>query len=315
MGNDCLSEEENLLGRIAILKDCLALVHLDKGYSGDRKYIAFDGDNRPRYILRTYAIGQAEGKRNEFECMRLAASHGVKGSLPVGIGALPELGLGYMVVTYIEGDEASEALPLLSGQAQFDVGVQAGEQLLKINRIGCPVEMASWQERMTAKHMRYRTAYASCGVSIGREEKLLAFIDAHLPLTKGRPNRLQHDDFHVANLIVKDGALAGVIDFNRCDWGDPVHEFVKTGFFSAPVSVPFAIGQIRGYHGHTEPNADFWRLYALYLGMTMISSVVWTLKAVPDEIDDMLSRIGRVLDDHDGFGRTVPKWYDASFYP
>lgn len=58
----------------------------------------------------------------------------------------------------------------------------------------------------------------------------MAYIERHLACLEGRPNQFLHDDFHVGNLIVRDGTYAGVIDFNRYDWGDPVHEFVKLVF-------------------------------------------------------------------------------------
>ncbi|EPY06294.1 hypothetical protein PAALTS15_16301 [Paenibacillus alvei TS-15] len=103
-----------------------------------------------------------------------------------------------------------------------------------------------------------------------------------------RPNLFQHDDFHVGNLIIKDNQLSGVIDFNRFDWGDPIHEFLKVGMFSSEVRIPFSIGQIRGYHKDSEPDDLFWRLYSLYLAM--------------DKID-------RVLEDHDYFRLLKPKWY------
>lgn len=129
---------------------------------------------------------------------------------------------------------------------------------------------------------------------------------------KDRPNIFQHDDFHIANLIVKDRRLSGIIDFNRYDWGDPIHEFVKVGIFSAEVSVPFSIGQIQGYHGDKEPNHAFWQLYSLYLAMTLVSSVVWILKVKPEELDSMLSKIYKVMDDHDDFDLLVPKWYNSA---
>ncbi|MCE7792052.1 aminoglycoside phosphotransferase family protein [Salipaludibacillus sp. CUR1] len=36
---------------------------------------------------------------------------------------------------------------------------------------------------------------------------------------KQRPNLFQHDDFHLGNIIVNNKKFAGVIDFNRYDWG------------------------------------------------------------------------------------------------
>ncbi|NBC69270.1 phosphotransferase [Paenibacillus sacheonensis] len=301
--------------RIPELNGTSDLVRLDKGYSSDVKYAVYGAGSQPVQILRTFDHGQEAGKRIEYENLQLAAGHGVKCSEPIAFGILPDLELGYILVSYIEGDEASEALPRLSERAQFDIGLQAGEQLKLMNSIDCPVQMASWQDRIMAKYRRYRSDYADCGVSIRRESELFAYIDKHLSGLEGRPNRFQHDDFHPANLIVKDGALSGVIDFNRCDWGDPVHEFVKVGMFGSEVSVPFSVGQIRGYHGGREPAEEFWRLYSLYLATTMISSVVWTLKVVPDQMEEMLGRIHRVLEeDHDGFAQMMPKWYrEADF--
>ncbi|SYX83066.1 aminoglycoside phosphotransferase family protein [Paenibacillus alvei] len=91
------------------------------------------------------------------------------------------------------------------------------------------------------------------GVRIKNDSILLSFIEDNLQLMRHRPNLFQHDDFHVGNLIIKDNQLSGVIDFNRFDWGDPIHEFLKVGMFSS-------------------------ELYTLYLSMCLISSIVWISK-------------------------------------
>jgi aminoglycoside phosphotransferase (APT) family kinase protein len=129
---------------------------------------------------------------------------------------------------------------------------------------------------------------------------------------RNRPNLFQHDDYHIGNLIVSGAKLSGIIDFNRYDWGDPIHEFVKVGIFSSEVSVLFSVGQIRGYHNHGEPDEAFWGLYSLYLAMTLISSVVWVLNVRPDETGLMLGKIHKVLEDHNDFNLTVPRWYSKA---
>lgn len=300
---------EQFRNAIPLLGNSSRLEQIHKGYSSDGKYIVYDSEDHPRYILRTYSIEQDRDKRLEFGRLQLMEQEHVKCSRPIEIGVLPEQGLGYMIVSFIPGNEASEELPRLTKDEQFHVGAEAGLELRKIHRVSCPDQMASWEERMAAKHQRYRTAYAQCGVSINGEAELLSFIDDNLHLMAGRPNLFQHDDYHITNLIVKDAKLSGVIDFNRYDWGDPVHEFLKVGIFSAEVSVPFSVGQIKGYHGIAEPDDEFWRLYSLYLAMTLISSVVWILKVKPGELDVMLQKIHKVMDDHDDFALIVPKWY------
>ncbi|WP_281255100.1 aminoglycoside phosphotransferase family protein [Paenibacillus herberti] len=165
--------------------------------------------------------------------------------------------------------------------------------------------------KFTKVTQTYRKEYAECGVSINENEKLLSFKDGHLDLLKDRPNRFQHDDFHFGNLIMKDDTLSGIIDFNRWDWGDPIHEFVKVGIFCSEVSVPFSVGQIQGYNSGMEPSEQFWRLYSLYMAMTLISSVVWILKVKPEELDSMMEKVHRVMKDHDHFESVVPKWYSG----
>lgn len=297
--------------RIPFLAPFARLEAIVKGYSGDGKYAAIDHDGRARFLIRTFDLGQSQRKQLEYEAMQAAYDRGVRCSQPIALGIVPGLELGYMILAYVDGDEAAEALPLLASSEQYAIGMEAGRELRLINEIECPLPMASWQQRIETKHRDYRARYATCGARIRRDDKLFAFIDARLPLLRDRPNRLRHDDFHPANLIVKDRKLSGVIDFNRCDWGDPIHEFVKVGMFAAEVSRPFAIGQMRGYHGGNEPDDSFWRLYALYLAMTMVSTVPWILQVKPGESDDMLARIHRVLDDHEDFDRIVPRWYGA----
>nr|WP_246096311.1 aminoglycoside phosphotransferase family protein [Paenibacillus sinopodophylli] len=304
-----MNRYERFRNSIPLLVHSKKLEQIHKGYSSDDKYIVYNRNGHPSYILRTYSIDQDKNKRLEFSRLQLMEKHDVKCSRPIEIGTLPEQELGYMIVSFIEGNEASEELLLLTEEEQFNIGVQAGLELKKIHQVSCPDHMKSWGERMAAKHHQYRVEYAKCGVAINNEEKLLSFIDDKLHLMKDRPNLFQHDDYHIGNLIVKDGKLSGIIDFNRYDWGDPIHEFVKVGIFSAEVSVPFSVGQIQEYNHYNEPDDEFWQLYSLYLAMMLVSSIVWILKVKPDESDIMLKKIHKVMDDHNNFERMIPKWY------
>ncbi|GMK43583.1 hypothetical protein PghCCS26_07100 [Paenibacillus glycanilyticus] len=297
------------LSAIPELQDDMKLEAIQKGYSGDGKYTVYDRLGQAVYILRTYALEEDARKQQEYRVLEQLREHEVMSSLPVAIGKLEELGLGYMLLTYIEGGDAIDELPALSASRQYEIGLQAGAELRKINRIEAPASIEPWETRVLAKYRRYREGYEQSGVTIAFEEKLFTFIEANLGLLKGRPSKLQHDDFHTGNLIVKDGRLSGVIDVNRFDWGDPVHEFLKAGFFSVEASIPFAVGQIDGYYGEGGLEDSFWGLYSLYIALTILSSIVWILRVRPEELDDMLARVNKVWEDHDGFERLVPKWY------
>lgn len=300
---------EGLRRHIPSLRDA-SLTLLEKGYSSDRKYeVRMSGGDRQ--LLRLFAADGMERRHAEFESLRVMKGLGVQCPEPLELGTVPGTEIGYMRLGYIEGEDASERLPLLSDADQYRIGEEAGVQLHRMNQNVAPAGHPDWYAAKLAKHSRYVERYRACGVRIRKDDSLLDFIERNVCRMRHRPNRFQHDDFHPANLIVRDNRLAGVIDFGRFDWGDPVHEFLKTGLFASEISVPFSKGNILGYHQGREPDDEFWGLYALYIAMSLISSVVWTLQTTPDEMPQMMNKIERVLDDHEDFQQLRPKWYTA----
>jgi len=306
-----MEEFERLRRENPFFRDADSVSSIEKGYSGDRKYIVFKGEQK--YLLRCYRLEEHAGKSDEYDALRQMQKLDVLCSRPLLNGTLPEAGIGYMLLTYIEGTDAAEELPSYPMEVQYRIGREAGAELLKIHRYRAPSTVSPWEDRKRLKHMKYSEEYRKQDVKLPNEARILSFIDDHLSLLKGRPNVFQHDDFHLSNLIVKDRRLSGVIDFNRFDWGDPVHEFLKIGMFSSEISLPFSMGQIQGYHGNSRPDERFWRLYSLYAAMTLISSVVWIRKTKPEETGNMMAILDRVLEDHRGFESIVPAWYSAEY--
>ncbi|MNU83356.1 Phosphotransferase enzyme family protein [compost metagenome] len=299
--------EQLLIEHIPFLQGKVQIEQIHKGYSSESKYIVFKNDQK--FLLRTFDNKHYSSKEMEFEALLRMKEYNVKCSRPIEMGKLEGSGIGFMILSFIEGDDASEVLSNISLKEQLNIGFEAGEELLKIHKFIAPNNITSWYERKLKKHHEYLVKYFQQDVRIKNESRILSFIDDNLQLMKHRPNLFQHDDFHVGNLIIKDNHLSGVIDFNRYDWGDPIHEFLKVGMFSSEVSIPFSIGQIRGYHKDSEPDDHFWRLYSLYLAMCLISSIVWIIKVKPEETNIMMNKINRVLEDHDYFRLIKPKWY------
>ncbi|SEM51447.1 aminoglycoside phosphotransferase family protein [Paenibacillus sp. OV219] len=291
------------------LRTATAVSQIHKGFSYDSKYLIYENSDNPTYVLRTATISESEKKRLEFETIGRVHQFGVRTSEPIAFGTLEELKLCYMVLRYVEGEDALEKLPSMSENEQYDVGVAAGRELRLMHSVEAPMPMEQWSTRRIAKHNRQMDEYFRCGVKLPEEAAVIAFIDQHLPLLEGRPNRFQHDDFHPANLLIHHGAYAAAIDFNRYDWGDPYHDFFKVAYFSREVSIPFSIGQIDGYFDGNHVQENFWNLYALYAAMTIFGTITWTLKVVPKDIDSMMDRIRTLLDDHRNFTSVIPNWY------
>ncbi|MGE7624709.1 aminoglycoside phosphotransferase family protein [Viridibacillus sp. NPDC096237] len=295
------------MSQIPELSNFKEITKIHKGYSGDDKYIVQLNENDQLLLLKTFNLDLLESKKCEYMILQKMQNIGIKCSRPINIGSFQDK--GYMITSYLDGNDAENHLLICSEEEQFAIGIEAGNQLKKMHQLQAPENIDSWYDRKLKKHRNYINAYLKSGITIENDEKIIQFIEENLYHMKNRPNLFQHDDFHPGNLIIQDNKLAGVIDFNRYDWGDPIHEFLKLGIFSREVSIPFSNGQIIGYFGDEEPDDHFWRLYSLYLAMCVFSSVVWTIKAVPEEIDSMLTKIYIFLEDHNYFSDIKPKWY------
>ncbi len=293
--------------RIGPLASAVSLEEIKRGFSADRKYRVVTGEGSV-FLLRVNLLSDWPRKQDEFYILQQMQHYRVKSPRPICAGQLPDLQLCYYVVSYIEGEDAERSLAAYSQQVQFEIGAAAGRDLRRMHRHSAPPGIAPWRERLLRKHGRYVAAYRESGVTLRHADRVLAFIADHLRHIPFGTGVFQHDDFHVGNLIVCDGTYAGVIDFNRYDWGDPVHDLLKIGFFSRPVSIAFCNGQLHGYFADKRPSEHFWETYAVYVAMSVFASVVWTMKTVPDELDAMLERLNGVIEDHRRFTSAKPVW-------
>lgn len=264
--------------------------------------------NNEKYLFRTGDIKEYERKKIEFQILNEMVKCNVQAQRPIEIGILEEEGVCYSIFSYLEGEDAKRLLSTYSPKEQYDIGIEAGKDLAKMHTLEAPKNILPWYERAMKKHRKYLEAYKTCGIKIENDDKIIKFIDENEMYVKDRPNRFQHDDFHLENIIVRDGRYVGVVDFNGYDWGDPLHDFVKIALFARDISIPYSIGQIEGYFNERIPE-EFWKLYAVYVGMTVFSSVVWTLRAAPHMLEDTLERLHIVLEDHKNFELSKPIWF------
>ncbi|QEL79045.1 aminoglycoside phosphotransferase family protein [Bacillus sp. JAS24-2] len=292
---------------IQIVKDAANIEEISKGFSPDKKYIITNANNE-KYLFRTGDIKEYERKKIEFQILNEIVKRNVQAQRPIEIGILEEEGVCYSIFSYLEGEDAKKLLPTYSPKEQYDIGIEAGKDLAKMHTYEAPNNILPWYERAMKKHSKYVEAYKTCGINIKNDDKIIKFIEENEIYLKNRPNRFQHDDFHLENIIVRDARYVGVVDFNGYDWGDPIHDFVKIALFARDISIPYSIGQIEGYFNGRIPE-EFWNLYAVYVGMTVFSSVVWTLLAAPHMLDDMLERLTIVLEDHNNFELSKPIWF------
>lgn len=290
------------------LKDALYIEPIAKGYSTDKKYRVTVSDGSS-LLLKTASIKQWERKQSEYHVLSDLQTYHVKTSIPLDLGMIADHDLCYVLFSYLEGNDAAEELSAYSEDEQYAIGVVAGQELAKMHQHPAPQTIPSWYSRAAQKHQNYVHAYQDCGIRLKHDKKIIDFIESTILLMRSRPNHFQHDDFHVGNLIVKDKEYVGAIDFNRYDWGDPLHDFYKLGLFSREISVPFCIGQIHGYYDQQMIPEHFWKLYSLYMAMSLFSGLAWSIRVTPHLVDGMTDRIYRILEDHKYFEADKPLWY------
>ncbi len=292
---------------IPMLEGVERVEYLRKGYSRDKKYVLWEGGER-RYLLRMSGI-RARGRRKaEFEILRQHRAQQIPCPEPYVFGEDEKGGVCYLLVSYIEGECAAEELGKLSRMAQFEVGVVAGGVLRRLHELRCPDENFNWYEHRKAK---YRSRLEEClehGLKFSGQEDAERYVEENEWMMRESPVMFQHDDYHPGNLIVRGGKLAGVVDFNRCDWGDPIEDFYKVPMFGAPASVPFARGQVMGYFPEGIPEG-FWRRYTLFVGMNLHPAVLYGYHGSANSLRRFRELVEEIAATHDFRGGGPPVWY------
>lgn len=281
------------------------VVPLDKGWSADKKY--YVETEQQKLLLRISDISCYAEKKAEFEAVCRVEKTGIPMTRPLDFGVCCGKKKVYSLLTWAEGRCAEEALPALSKQRQYDLGLEAGRYLRKIHSIPAPAGREAWETRFNRKIDRKIEGYQTCGLRFDGDQKLLSYIEENRRFLNGRPQCFQHGDYHVGNMVLSEIGVLSIIDFNRFDYGDPWEEFNRISW-CAECSKYFASGRINGYFGKTAPE-EFFRLLALYIASNTLSSIYWAIPFGQKEIDTMLCQAAKVMEWFDGMKTTVPAWY------
>jgi len=300
--------------------DVLHIKPINKGYSYDEKYL-LTAKTGKQFLVRITKSDDPRvltGRKEMYNLMERLTRYSSLVPRSRACWVSFDTYSCIMIHEYMEGVDGEESLHQYSPYIQYEIGYHAGIELKKLHQLAAPATLPSWYERKKQKHERY------CDVCdqehLAPEELDLEpvhrYIAENIHLMKEVSQTFQHDDYHPANLIINNGKLTGIIDFNRYDWGDPIHDFYKLAYFSCNISVPFSRGQIDGYFKGDIPQ-DFWKRYALYNAMSIIPSIVWfsrmaSRKEFRNELKKAIIYIRTLIDDHQGFAKVIPGWYSGS---
>lgn len=292
---------------ISHLSNAKEIVELKKGYSNDQKYVIDQ-----KYLLRIFPMEEAAKRQNEF--ISLNRLYELSKYVPKGLefGDIDDLQKAYMVLTFLPGIDAEEGLSKLTEVQQYAAGVSAGSELKKLHTLSAPLDQPVWEHVKVEKINNYMLEFKELDIDQNIMEFLQMYIESNLYLMKDRPNKFQHDDFHPSNLLLHNNSFSGIIDFQRMDWGDPIHDLQKLGFFSKQVSIEFTKGILDGYHDGQFIEDTFWKLYSFYSAVHIVSALVWGKKRSQSQFDLLLNYSFDVLKDHENFRCIIPNWYSRS---
>ena len=280
---------------------------LDKGFSDERKYILWENGERT-YLLRISGIERLVRRRRDFELLCVHHKRGIRCPPPLEFGVNGPGQLCYTLLGYIPGESGSDAIPKLPVSTQYEIGMDAGRELCALHELRHPTGDLDWFEGRIAKYERKVAQDREHGLTFRGQEMVQRYIATNIALLRKSEVRFQHEDYHLDNLIVREGKLEGAIDFNRCDWGDPVEDFYKVPWFTTTISTTFARGQVEGYLSVASPDR-FWERYNLLVALNLHGSLAF---ACEHGMDWWPKRLERIVSEHDFEEGGPPRWFVES---
>jgi serine/threonine-protein kinase len=280
-----------------------AIEPIEKGWSEDKKFcVTLPGGERA--LLRVSPAARFAHREALHAIKQRVAALGVPIPRPLAFGACEE-GV-YTLEAWIDGEDLAPILPQLPPEEQKRLGFESGEFLRRIHSIEAPAGQEDWALRFGKKTDRKLQTYLKCPLRFEGDERIIAYLRENRGLLEGRPQCFQHGDYHAGNMMLESGQLR-IIDFDRCDYGDPWEEFNRI-VWSASASPLFASAQLRGYFGG-EPPIAFFQLLCFYIASNTLSSIYWAIPFGQGEIDTMMKQSQEVLRWYRGMQNPVPSWY------
>ena len=226
----------------------------------------------------------------------------------MALGLAESGALVYTVLSYVVGIDGEVALPGMTEAVCHAAGVAAGQELRKVHAAPAP-RLSNWAAERLAKSETRSAAVRERGLGFAGQAEAEAFVRKNVHILDEASIVFQHDDFHPANVVLRDGQFVALIDFNRSDYGDPYEDFRKLPWFTLPVSAAFAHGNLVGYFASPEPPDDFWPRYTLHVAMSTWDSVLWAADFFPAQLEDFRERGTAILAGHDLVDGGAPRWW------
>ena len=292
---------------ISIAETFSKVNEISKGMSGDRKYYIETIEGR-KLLLRITEVSNYETKKKDYDFLLSLSKAGLPVPKAIDFGVCEDGASVYMLLEWMEGEEAEKVVPTMTKDKQYSIGLKSGQILKGIHENSTINDMdRDWYARYFDVIQPRIEAYKNEGVPFEGADEILSFIEENKHLLHERRQCRIHGDFHLGNLIINEKEELFVIDWQTVDFegvGDPWVDFINIGI-EHPA---FAAGQIDGYFNHQVPE-EFWRMLALYLAVSAITSIVWAKYFARGRLDGILTLNKNVVKWYNGMNQVIPSWY------
>jgi Predicted aminoglycoside phosphotransferase len=283
---------------------------LNKGWSPDKKYYieTIDGE---RLLLRIADIDEynCNRKKAEYAALLKAAELDINMSRPIDFGFCNAGKSIYTLLTWCDGIDVDESLPLLSETEQYNIGIKSGKLLNKLHTIPAPDDIEPWNERFWIKVDGRIDYYNTHPIRSDYGDLIVNFLTDNRHLLDNRPQTFNHGDFNKTNIIVTPDGEVGVIDFNayHSSYGDPWWEFDPTNWGNTP-NPHYCTGLINGYF-NDKPSAEFFEMHRYYLAYDGLAALCETDSGQQGEVREGVKHLENVCKWFDNMKNLMPSWY------
>ena len=296
-----------MLEKFNMIKESINWISIEpllKGWSRDKKYIVIDNKNN-KFLLRISSIELYDKKLKQFNLLKEVEKLNINASKPISFGKLNDEEI-YMLLTYLEGEDAETYVSKVSDEEAYNLGLKAGKILKKLQSIPITSDEKTWYEKYQEKMIRKIKVAKECMKEIINLDLLIDYVEKHIDIVKDRPQLFTHGDYHLGNLIVNNGEI-GVIDFDKNGIADPYDDF-KPFCWNVFINAYFETGFIDGYFDNNVPR-EFFEVLCLYAAEQLLSHLPWAMTFGEEEIKTAYKVMHAVMDWYDNFKLIIPKWY------
>ena len=277
---------------------------LTKGFSKDKKYIVTNNNNI-KYILRVSDISVLEKRKNQFQILEELQKLNINCSKPIEFGMIDD-NTCYTLLSWLDGVDAKVAIKDMTDKEAYELGYDAGKMLKKLHDIKIDKPKETWYEKYLPKMDRKINNLLNSYLKVPMQEELLKYYQDNVYLMKDRPMCFCHGDYHLGNMIVKNGKI-GIIDFDKCGIADPYDE-LKPFCWNTMESEYFETGLIDGYFDNKIPD-NFFKILKYYTIESMISHLPWAINFGEEEVEIMKKINNYQMKWWDSFKLDIPTWY------